>query len=236
MRLATSTLIAVVLHAVLFGAAAAVLAGSSSPTNSVPVTVPVEVEVIAARPDPVRDTPLKVPVPSGITEPRPRQLQRHSERLPPPRRVLALAPDPSVTDRPAAPVTPSPPEQPTGAIAWPSPAVAAPVQVESRRGAASPSASADVSAVPRYRTNPKPDYPIPCQRRREEGIVYLNVLVKPDGIPGSISLSRSSGHPLLDRAALEAVRRWTFEPGRAAGVPVSSPVVVPIRFFLSEQP
>jgi protein TonB len=59
--------------------------------------------------------------------------------------------------------------------------------------------------------------------------------VQADGLPAEISLNRSSGHPLLDRAALDAVRRWTFEPGRAAGVPVASLVVVPVRFSL-EQP
>jgi len=92
-----------------------------------------------------------------------------------------------------------------------------------------------VSASPRYRTNPTPDYPLPCKRRREEGIVLLNVVVQADGLPAAISLNRSSGHPLLDRSALDAVRRWTFEPGRAAGLPVSSRVVVPVRFSL-EQP
>jgi protein TonB len=39
---------------------------------------------------------------------------------------------------------------------------------------------------------------------------------------------------MLDRAALDTVARWTFEPARAAGVPVSSTAVIPIRFSLSE--
>ena len=55
-----------------------------------------------------------------------------------------------------------------------------------------------------------------------------------DGTPAAISLNRSCGHPLLDRAALDAVRRWTFEPARAAGVPVSSLVVIPVRFSLDQ--
>ena len=93
-----------------------------------------------------------------------------------------------------------------------------------------------VSAQPRYHTNPRPDYPLPSLRRREEGIVLLNVQVQADGTPAAISLNRSCGHPLLDRAALDAVRRWTFEPARAAGVPVASLVVIPVRFSLAEQP
>ena len=92
-----------------------------------------------------------------------------------------------------------------------------------------------VSAQPRYNTNPRPDYPIPSLRRREEGTVLLNVQVQPDGTPAAISLNRSCGHPLLDRAALDAVRRWTFEPARAAGVPVASLVVIPVRFSLDDR-
>ncbi|HVV50038.1 MAG TPA: energy transducer TonB, partial [Polyangia bacterium] len=103
-------------------------------------------------------------------------------------------------------------------------------------GARAPSAGAVVTAQPRYRTKPKPEYPLPSLRRREEGTVVLEVVVGPDGLPRGISLRRSSGHPLLDRAAMEVVRRWTFEPGRAAGVPVTSAAVVPVRFSLSDGP
>ena len=92
-----------------------------------------------------------------------------------------------------------------------------------------------VSAKPRYHSNPKPDYPIPSLRRREEGIVLLNVVVQADGTAAAISLNRSCGHPLLDRAALDAVRRWTFEPARAAGLPVSSLAVIPVRFSLDDR-
>ncbi len=114
-----------------------------------------------------------------------------------------------------------------------SPAGAAAVRAS---GAAAQGGGGVVSAKPRYRSNPTPDYPIPSRRRREEGIVLLNVQVQVDGTPAAVSLNRSCGHPLLDRAALDAVRRWTFEPARAAGVPVSSLVVIPVRFSLAELP
>jgi TonB family protein len=63
-------------------------------------------------------------------------------------------------------------------------------------------------------------------------------------VPGLIStlslaavwLNRGSGHPLLDQSALAAVRRWTFEPGRAAGQAVSSLVVARVRSSLLESP
>jgi protein TonB len=81
-------------------------------------------------------------------------------------------------------------------------------------------------AVPRYRNNPAPEYPVAAKRRREEGEVRLSVTVSPDGRPLRVSLFRSSGHALLDQAAMDAVQRWE---------PVEDRVVVPVRFSLSRQ-
>jgi protein TonB len=63
-------------------------------------------------------------------------------------------------------------------------------------------------------------------------VVILTVQVSAEGRPTSISLTRSSGFPLLDQAAIIGVRRWTFEPGRAAGFSIASTVQVPVRFKL----
>ncbi|HXJ20018.1 MAG TPA: energy transducer TonB [Polyangia bacterium] len=232
MRLAASTLIAAALHGVLFGAAAVVL---SRPAAVPAAPVPVEVEVVAPRPDPVADSAPSA-ASAATPPPAPRSRPKRRERQAEPRHELALARDPSLVDPTAEPAAPSVPDPPPVAVGPSSPAPAAPARADAGRQAAGASAGAVVSAKPRYRSNPTPEYPIPCKRRREEGIVYLNVVVEPGGLPATVSLNRSSGHPLLDRAALEAVRHWTFEPARAAGVPVSSMVVIPIRFFLSEQP
>lgn len=45
-------------------------------------------------------------------------------------------------------------------------------------------------------------------------------------------VERSAGHPDLDQAALEAVRRWRFEPARRSGEPVAVVVVLPVEFKL----
>jgi protein TonB len=45
-------------------------------------------------------------------------------------------------------------------------------------------------------------------------------------------VQRSSGFEMLDRAAIAAVRRWVFEPGRRGGNPVAAWVQVPVRFAL----
>jgi protein TonB len=91
---------------------------------------------------------------------------------------------------------------------------------------------------PRYgfgsAANPLPRYPEIARERGWEGVVLLSVSVSAEGRADAVRVSRSSGHEILDRAALEAVRRWRFEPGRRAGLPVAATAEVPIRFRLED--
>jgi TonB family protein len=45
-----------------------------------------------------------------------------------------------------------------------------------------------------------------------------------------------SGHPLLREAALEAARRWEFEPTLAGGVPVETELVLTFNFTTPPPP
>ena len=45
-----------------------------------------------------------------------------------------------------------------------------------------------------------------------------------------LDLAQSSGNRDLDRAALEAVRRWRFQPAQRNGQPVSATVIIPLEF------
>ncbi len=95
---------------------------------------------------------------------------------------------------------------------------------------AAPAASADTAARPL--STPAPRYPREAQRRRVEGTVLLRVHVGADGEAGDIDLVQGSGSRDLDRAAVEAVRRWRFAPATRNGQPVESAVQVPIAFNL----
>lgn len=86
---------------------------------------------------------------------------------------------------------------------------------------------------PDYGVNPKPDYPRIAKRYGYEGLVVLNVFVMESGSVGKVELRRSSGYDVLDNSALDAVRKWIFIPGKKNGRAVSSWVVVPIRFDLT---
>jgi protein TonB len=49
----------------------------------------------------------------------------------------------------------------------------------------------------------------------------------------SAEVLSSSGHGSLDQAALEAVRRTTFDPALQDGKPVVCRIVIPVRFTLT---
>ena len=62
------------------------------------------------------------------------------------------------------------------------------------------------------------------------GIVRVRVTVAADGSVDRLELAEGSGNRYLDRAAMEAVRRWRFQPATRNGQPISADVVVPISF------
>lgn len=86
---------------------------------------------------------------------------------------------------------------------------------------------------PDYGVNPKPNYPKIAKRHGYEGLVVLNVFVLESGNVGKIEIRKSSGYGVLDNSALDAVRKWIFIPGKKNGSAISSWVVVPIRFDLT---
>lgn len=81
-----------------------------------------------------------------------------------------------------------------------------------------PAATASASPVakvlaPLDGANPPPDYPPAARRRGLQGTVVILVVVDEHGDVTAASVQRSSGHALLDEAALAAVRRWRFQEG-----------------------
>lgn len=91
------------------------------------------------------------------------------------------------------------------------------------------------SAVPRYRSNPRPPYPYQARTRGHEGLVVLAAEVREDGRVNSIRLKRSSGYSSLDQSALATVRSWLFEPAKRLGMAVASVVEIPVRFSLQDE-
>lgn len=77
-----------------------------------------------------------------------------------------------------------------------------------------------------------PSYPVECRRRKEQGTVFLAVLLATDGTVANVSIARSSGFERLDKAALQAVRKWRWSPTVRDGAPVMVQGTVDIPFIL----
>lgn len=76
----------------------------------------------------------------------------------------------------------------------------------------------------------KPRYNSKALRDKIQGAVWLEVVVKEDGVPGNIRVIRSLDPHGLDQEAILALQQWRFSPGRLRGVPVPVLVVVELTF------
>lgn len=85
-----------------------------------------------------------------------------------------------------------------------------------------------------YLNNPRPPYPMVARRMGYHGKVVLNVEVLAEGRAGQVQLYTSSGHDILDNAALQTVKNWRFTPARRLGQPVTEWFLVPINFSLED--
>ena len=76
----------------------------------------------------------------------------------------------------------------------------------------------------------RPAYPSLAIAARIEGVVIIDCTIGADGQVLNVRLLRSV--PLLDQAALDAVRQWQFTPTLLNGVPVPVVMTVTVRFTL----
>lgn len=76
-------------------------------------------------------------------------------------------------------------------------------------------------------------YPDDARDAGVSGRVLVAFVVDAEGQVTDAEILRGA-HPLLDEAALTAIRKAAFEPGRLAGSPVAVRMVLPVTFALSE--
>ena len=108
--------------------------------------------------------------------------------------------------------------------AAPAPAAATPA------APATPGLPAGSASIPRLVHAPPPEYPRDALRARASGEVVIRIDVGADGRPASLEILRSSRNRSLDRAALQAVRQWRFEPAMREGMPVAASVQQTVSF------
>ena len=91
---------------------------------------------------------------------------------------------------------------------------------------------APVEASLAYLADPL-QYPVQALRQHMYGTVLLHVLVDETGKPVEVSVTRGSGHALLDRSAREQVlAAWRFQPAMLNGHAVRAWATVPVTFAL----
>ena len=68
-----------------------------------------------------------------------------------------------------------------------------------------------------------PAYPPLALQAHVQGVVVLEAIISKDGMIDSLRLI--SGHPLLTRAAMEAVQQWVYKPTLLNGEPVTETTI-----------
>ena len=77
-----------------------------------------------------------------------------------------------------------------------------------------------------------PVYPELAKRARVDQIVMLEVSVDEEGNVANVRVIR--GHPLLDQAAIDAVKQWKYSPTLLNGEPVPVIATVTVIFKLGK--
>ena len=75
-----------------------------------------------------------------------------------------------------------------------------------------------------------PVYPVLARTMGAQGVVIIEATIDVDGNVVGTRVLRSI--PLLDGAALDAVRQWKYTPARLNGEPVAVLVTVTVNFVL----
>jgi protein TonB len=82
--------------------------------------------------------------------------------------------------------------------------------------------------APRLIFGPAPVYPVLAQRSRISGAVVIDAVIDTQG--NVVEMRTVSGHPFLALSAMEALRRWKYEPTILGGEPVSVQLLVTLTF------
>ncbi|WP_341676946.1 energy transducer TonB [Niveibacterium sp. SC-1] len=220
-RILDRALLGLVVVGLHVGVIAAVIHFQPQPAPPTPeeqvitVSLTTPARVIQEPEKPVTPQP-KTPPPKTPPPPRPRPTPTTTPSTAKPDPVQTLAiPEAVNTPAPVAATVAAPPPAPT-----PAPAAAT----------AEPSQPIFDAA---YLEN-SVTYPAISKRMGEQGKVMLRVRVSPEGHAETVDLLTSSGFPRLDKAAVDAVRKWRFVPAKLGSQTVAATVKVPVNFTLND--
>jgi TonB family protein len=137
-----------------------------------------------------------------------------------PAQVPAAEPAPAPVPLPPPPPAP---QSPPAAVAPPTVSLPPPAVKPIRVGAG--------IATPAKRKHVEPVYPPVAVSARVQGVVFLEITISADGYVDETKVLRSPS-PLLEPAAVAAVRQWQYEPTLLNGVRVPVMMTVYVTFAL----
>ena len=125
---------------------------------------------------------------------------------------------------------PPPPglSRPTGAITLPT----APPRPAAGSGLANIFNLTDLDQRPEPRVRTLPPYPFEMRRSGLKGEVVIRFIVDTQGNVRDPEIVRSS-HPGFEQAAIDAVLKWRFKPGKKGGVAQNTRMSQPLTFTLN---
>ena len=213
--------------------------------NQPTTTPPTPPQPAAPSQPPKPHDPAEPPKPQNQVKPPEPPAEASASAAPAPAAPAATAPAPALPNSPDVPA-PRPAEQPPAKAVKakdgpvpPPPSAQPPAQPQQApvfdlAGTESESNAVAlggriVPASPdnRFRNRP-PIYPPEAETRGEHGTVVVMIHVSEDGLASSVDVAQTSGVAVLDRAAVEAVRKWRFRPALRQGRGV--PFDMPFRF------
>lgn len=213
-----------------------------------PPVLPVQLVTLETREEPPREVrpapraPIRSPRLLEPPRPQPAAPVPRTEIPPPPSAPVVQATTPPASE-PVSSGTPAVPAEasaaPGIAPGGPATTIVSSLSVSPAPAAAAigPSAAATSETVTRQARpqggyQVRPSYPATPRRLGIQGTTLLRVHVLADGRIGNVLVEKSAGHPELDDAATDAVKRWRFDPARRGSDAVAMWVLLPVEFKL----
>jgi protein TonB len=171
--------------------------------------------VTAEQPPQAPEPPVQIDVPPPDDTPPPEVPQLESMIQPP------------MPDLPPAPKPPPPKPQPPKPHPQQATPVPAPAQPTQQATTAAPQTLSIFQVS--YRVRPVLVYPVRERRAGHHGTTQIRAYIDASGVPQQVTVEKSSGYPLLDEAAVDAMRKARVNTGGRA-----FSVTGPFTFNLAE--
>ena len=156
---------------------------------------------------------------------------RSDDSLPVPATPTSI--EQALPDAPAPPPPPPPPPRTTSSRTTPGAAAKRSPIGRSEAPGSTPLRVGGEIQEPRKTRHVNPVYPRDAVAARIQGVVILECTVSPQGKVVQVKTLRSV--PMLDAAAIEAVKQWEYTPTLLNGVPTPVIITVKLHFRLDGQ-